>query len=237
MTADERNWLDRRIETEQSQTATTGHVSVRESLRNSTVWLLGLTYFGIGYGLFAISFFLPTIVAGFAQQFDTTFSIAENGLIVAVPFLIASVSMILWTRRSDRLRERMWHLIAPTALATVSVPVAMYMNSPFLTMVVITITAVGIFSALPIFWYLPTTFLTGAGAAAGIALVNTIGASAGLAAPYMTGWLLDTTGSSKAGLWVVGGFMAMSVALLFVVRRRLVDSTMQKHDESETAVV
>ncbi|OZD69553.1 MFS transporter [Rhodococcus sp. 06-1059B-a] len=237
LTADERNWLDRRIEMEQSQTATTGHVSVRESLRNSTVWLLGLTYFGIGYGLFAISFFLPTIVAGFAQQFDTTFSIAENGLIVAVPFLIASVSMILWTRRSDRLRERMWHLIAPTALATVSVPVAMYMNSPFLTMVVITITAVGIFSALPIFWYLPTTFLTGAGAAAGIALVNTIGASAGLAAPYMTGWLLDTTGSSKAGLWVVGGFMAMSVALLFVVRRRLVDSTMQKHDESETAVV
>lgn len=82
-------------------------------------------------------------------------------------------------------------------------------------------TAIGIFSALPIFWYLPTTFLAGSGAAASIALVNTIGASAGLAAPCMTGWLLDITGSCKAGLWVVGAFMAMAVALLLVVRSRL----------------
>lgn len=221
LSADERTWLDKRMNSEHSEKAESGHGSVRDSLRNPTVWLLGVTYFGIGYGLFAISFFLPTIVAGFAEQFDTTFSIAENGMIVAVPFFIASVAMILWSRRSDRRKERMWHLIAPTALAAVSVPIAMYMSSTFLTMVFITLTAVGIFSALPIFWYLPTTFLTGAGAAAGIALVNTIGASAGLAAPYMTGWLLDTTGTSKAGLWVVGAFMAMAVGLLFVVRARL----------------
>lgn len=222
LTAEERTWLDRKMETEHSETADTGHTSARSSLRNPMVWLLGLTYFGIGYGLFAISFFLPTIVAGFAEQFDTTFSIAQNGLIVAVPFLLASVAMILWSRRSDRKQERMWHVIAPTVLATVSVPVAMYMNSPLLTMLVISLTAIGIFSALPIFWYLPTTFLTGAGAAAGIALVNTIGASAGLLAPYMTGWLLDATGSSKAGLWVVGGFMAMAVGLLMFLRTRLV---------------
>ncbi|MBY6411831.1 MFS transporter [Rhodococcus sp. BP-252] len=224
LSTEERTWLDRRMETEHSETADTGHVSARSSLRNPNVWLLGVTYFGIGYGLFAISFFLPTIVAGFAKQFDTTFSIAQNGLIVAVPFLISSVAMILWSRRSDRLKERMWHVIVPTALATVSVPVAMYMSSPLMTMVVITLTAVGIFSALPVFWYLPTTFLTGAGAAAGIALVNTIGASAGLVAPYMTGWLLDATGSSKTGLWVVGGFMAMAVVLLLVLRGRLAAS-------------
>ncbi|MEV5647381.1 MFS transporter [Nocardia sp. NPDC052254] len=221
LTDQERTWLDRTMESEQSDTAAAGHASARSSLRNPMVWLLGLTYFGIGYGLFAISYFLPTIVAGFAEQFDTTFSIAQNGLIVAVPFLLASLAMILWSRRSDRLQERMWHVIAPTVLATVSVPVAMYMNSPLLTIVVISLTATGIFSALPIFWYLPTTFLTGAGAAAGIALVNTIGASAGLLAPYMTGWLLDATGSSKAGLWVVGGFMAMAVVLLHVLRTRL----------------
>ncbi|MFF0817706.1 MFS transporter [Rhodococcus sp. NPDC003318] len=224
LTVEERTWLDRKMESEHSQTAVTGHVSARSSLRNPMVWLLGLTYFGIGYGLFAISFFLPTIVAGFAKQFDTTFSIAQNGLIVAIPFLLASIAMILWSRRSDRHQERMWHVIAPAVLATVSVPVAMYMNSPFLTMVVISLTAIGIFSALPIFWYLPTTFLTGAGAAAGIALVNTIGASAGLLAPYVTGWLLDATGSSKAGLWVVGAFMAMAVGLLLVLRTRLVQA-------------
>ncbi|MGW5383478.1 MFS transporter [Nocardia sp. NPDC003963] len=221
LTAEERTWLDDKMESEHSETAETGHGSARSSLRNPMVWLLGMTYFGIGYGLFAISFFLPTIVAGFAEQFDTTFSIAQNGMIVAVPFLLASIAMILWSRRSDRKHERMWHVIAPTVLATVSVPVAMYMQTPLLTMIVISLTAIGIFSALPIFWYLPTTFLTGAGAAAGIALVNTIGASAGLLAPYMTGWLLDATGTSKAGMWVVGAFMAMAVGLLLFLRGRL----------------
>ncbi|MEH3033523.1 MAG: MFS transporter [Aeromicrobium erythreum] len=236
LTEQERTWLDEQITAEQSVTSDVGHTSARESLRNGTVWLLGLTYFGIGYGLFAISFFLPTIVAGFAETFDTDFSITQTGLIVAVPFVLGSIALVLWGRHSDRTNERMWHVIAPTALATLTVPVAMYMSSPFLTMVVISLTAIGIFSALPVFWYLPTTFLTGAGAAAGIALVNTIGATSGLAAPYVTGWLLDATGTSKAGLWVVGAFMAMAVGLLLLLRRRLVAVEEQRDESSPVPV-
>jgi len=221
LTLEERTWLDARMTAEHATTATNGHVSIRSSLRNTTVWLLGLTYFGIGYGLFAISFFLPTIVEGFAESFDTTFSIAQNGLIVAVPFTLGAIALILWSRHSERTGERMWHVIAPTALAAVSIPVAMYMDSPLATMAVISLTAIGIFSALPVFWYLPTTFLSGQGAAAGIALVNTIGASAGLVAPWLTGRLLDTTGSSRTGLWVVGIMMGMAVVVLLTLRHRL----------------
>jgi hypothetical protein len=92
------------------------------------------------------------------------------------------------------------------------------MNSPFTTMTVITVTAMGIFSAFPVFWYLPPTFLTGTGAAGGIAVVNSIAAVSGLVAPYVTGWLVDLTGSARLGLWVVGtvavagalGLLAMS---------------------------
>lgn len=221
LTLEERTWLDAHMAAEHARTADTGHVSVRSSLRNGTVWALGLVYFGIGYGLFAISFFLPTIVAGFAETFDTTFSIAQNGLIVAVPFTLGAIALLLWSRHSERTGERMWHVIIPTALAAVSIPIAMYMDSPLATMAVISITAIGIFSALPVFWYLPTTFLTGAGAAAGIALVNTIGASAGLVAPWLTGRLLDTTGSSRTGLWVVGIMMGMAVVVLLTLRHRL----------------
>ncbi|WP_200938332.1 MFS transporter [Aeromicrobium sp. Root472D3] len=221
LTADERTWLDARITAEHEQTADSGHVSVRSSLRNGTVWALGLVYFGIGYGLFAISFFLPTIVAGFAETFDTTFSIAQNGLIVAVPFTLGAIALLLWSRHSERTGERIWHVIIPTAVAAVSIPIAMYMDSPLATMAVISVTAIGIFSALPVFWYLPTTFLSGAGAAAGIALVNTIGASAGLVAPWLTGRLLDVTGSSRAGLWVVGIMMGMAVVVLLALRQRL----------------
>jgi len=85
-------------------------------------------------------------------------------------------------------------------------------------MVAVTLTAVGVFSALPVFWYLPTTFLSGMGAAAGIALVNSLGNTSGFAAPYVTGWLSDATGSNKAGLWVVGLAMLLAAILVLVLR-------------------
>lgn len=177
-----------------------------------------MVYFGVVYGLYALSFFLPTIVAGFAKTFQTTYSLFETGLIVAIPFAVGAVAMIFWSRHSDRTGERVWHVAAPTLLGAVSIPVALYLTSPFAVMLAVTLTTVGIFSALPVFWYLPTTFLSGVGAAAGIALVNSLGNSAGFAAPYITGWLSDTTGSNKTGLWVVGLAMFGAAMLMLLLR-------------------
>ena len=219
--ADERGWLDDTMAAEQQATQAAGKHRVRDSLRDPRVWALGLVYFGVTYGLYALSFFLPTIVAGFAESFDTSFSILENGLVVAVPFAVGAVAMVFWSRHSDRTGERVWHVAAPALLGAVSIPVALYMESPLATMAVITVTAVGVFCALPVFWYLPSTFLAGAGAAAGIALVNTLGNSSGFGAPYVTGWLLDATGSPKAGLWVVGAMMAVAGLTVLALRGRL----------------
>ncbi len=220
LAADEREWLDATIAAEHAATAEGGHTSVRESLRDARVWALGLVYFGLGYGLFALSFFLPTIVVGFAKTFHTSFSTFQTGLIVAVPFAIGTVALVLWSRHSDRTGERVWHVVLPALLAAVTVPVALYMRSPTAAIAVISVTAIGIYAAFPVFWYLPSTFLTGAAAATGIAVVNTMGAVAGFAAPYLTGWLLDLTGSSKAGLWVVGVVMFVSAVVLLQFRRR-----------------
>lgn len=218
---DERRWLDDTMAAEQQATEATGKHRVRDSLRDPRVWALGVVYFGVTYGLYALSFFLPTIVAGFAESFDTSFSILENGLIVAVPFAVGAVAMVFWSRHSDRTGERVWHVAAPALLGAVSIPVALYMESPLATMAVITVTAVGVFCALPVFWYLPSTFLAGAGAAAGIALVNTLGNSSGFGAPYITGFLLDATGSSRAGLWVVGVMMGVAGLTVLALRGRL----------------
>ncbi|SCX45092.1 Sugar phosphate permease [Klenkia marina] len=218
---DERRWLDDTMAAEQQATEATGKHRVRDSLRDPRVWALGVVYFGVTYGLYALSFFLPTIVAGFAESFDTSFSILENGLIVAVPFAVGAVAMVFWSRHSDRTGERVWHVALPALLGAVSIPVALYMESPLATMAVITVTAVGVFCALPVFWYLPSTFLAGAGAAAGIALVNTLGNSSGFGAPYITGFLLDATGSSRAGLWVVGAMMLVAGLTVLALRGRL----------------
>jgi len=218
LSVDERSWLIDTMDAENRETAERFHWPLRRALTNPRVWGLGLVYFGIVYGLYALSFYLPTIVAGFAETFHTTYSLVETGLIVAVPFAIGAVAMVLWSRHSDRTGERVWHVAAPALLGAVSIPVALYLSSPFAVMVAVTLTAVGVFSALPVFWYLPTTFLSGMGAAAGIALVNSLGNTSGFAAPYVTGWLSDATGSNKAGLWVVGLAMLLAAILVLVLR-------------------
>lgn len=223
LTSEEREWLHATMETEQSETATSGHHSLGASLRDLRVWALGGVYFGLGYTLFALSFFLPTIVAGFAETFDTSFTIIQTGLIVAVPFAAGAIAMIVCSKHSDRSGERIWHVAGPMLVAGVSVPVALYMTSPFATMAVITLTAIGIFAAFPVFWYLPPTFLAGPGAAGGIALVNTIGAVSGFIAPYATGWLVDLTGTARTGLWVTGA-LAIAGALGLLAMSRLLPS-------------
>jgi MFS family permease len=221
LSEEEREWLHATLEAEQEEAAAAGHHSLVASLRDGRVWALGGVYFGLGYTLFALSFFLPTIVAGFAETFDTSLSVLETGLIVAVPFTAGAVAMVLWSKHSDRSGERVWHVAGPMLVAGASVPVALYMNSPFATMVVITITATGLFAAFPVFWYLPSTFLAGPGAAAGIALVNTLGAISGFMAPYATGWLIDLTGTARTGLWVTGSLAVAGALGLLAMSRRL----------------
>jgi len=218
LSADERSWLIDTLDAENLATAKRFHYPLRRVLTNPRVWGLGMVYFGVVYGLYAVSFFLPTIVAGFAETFDTTYSLWETGLIVAVPFAVAAVAMVAWSRHSDHTGERVWHVAAPIFLGAVSITVALYLQSPFAVMVAVTLTAVGIFSALPVFWYLPSTFLSGVGAAAGIALVNSLGNSAGFAGPYITGWLSDRTGSNKTGLSVVGLAMLGAAILVLMLR-------------------
>lgn len=221
LTPDERSWLHVTMESEQAEAGEAGHHSLAASLRDLRVWALGGVYFGLGYTLFALSFFLPSIVDGFAEAFDTSFSVIQTGLIVAVPFAAGAAAMIVWSKHSDRHQERIWHVAGPMLLAGVTVPVALYMTSPFMTMAVITVTAVSIFAAFPVFWYLPSSFLAGPGAAGGIALVNTLGAVSGFIAPYLTGWLIDLTGNARAGLWVVGILSVTAGLGLVAMSRRL----------------
>ena len=220
---DEKNWLTAELESEGSSKSAHVTGSVKRALTDARVWMLGLVYFGITYGLYSLSFFLPSIVAGFKKTFDTNFSLVTTGLIVAVPFAVGALAMVLWSRHSDRTGERTWHVAIPTLIGAVSIPVALYMDSPFTTMIAVTVNAVGVFCALPVFWYLPSAFLTGAGAAAGIAIINSVGNLSGFGAPYVTGWLLDATGNARAGLWVVGGVMMVAVGLVLALHRRTVD--------------
>lgn len=213
LAASERTWLQNTLEAERKKTVQQFNWPLKRVLMNGRTLCLGFVASGILYGLYAVSFFLPTIVAGFSKTFGTKFSLFEIGLIVAIPFAVGTVAMILWSRHSDRNGELVWHVAIPLALGGISIPVALYMTSPFTAMLAVTVTVASVLAALPVFWAMPSSFLVGAGLAAGLGAINTIGQLSGFFGPYITGWLSDLTGTNRAGLWVVGIVMVLAAAL------------------------
>lgn len=215
----EKKWLTSELEIENTAKINQSHPSVLTVLYNGRVILLCLIYFGFIYGLYALAFFLPTIINGFQQQFNVTFSILDKGFITAIPYLPAAFALHFWSKDVTKRGIRVWHIAIPALVGAISIPLALYMESPTSTVIVITITACSIFAALPNFWTLPTEFLTGASAAAAIALINTIGNIAGFSAGYFTGFLHDIFNNYEIPMFVVGGFMLLSSILMLILNK------------------
>lgn len=218
LTAAQRRWLVDTLAEEHRATAARHHYPLRRTLTSPRVWALALVYFGIVYGLYALAFFLPSIIAGVNQTFGVRLSLIQVGLITAVPYLFAAAAMFFWSRHADRAREYVWHVALPLTLGGLTIPVALYLRHPVAVMVPVTFAAIGIYSALPVFWALPSKFLTGAAAAGGIGLINSLGNLGGFAAPYTTGALADLTGSNRSGMWVIGVVMTACAVLVVALR-------------------
>lgn len=210
---DERRWLVDVLAEEEREVGSHFNYPLRRALTSPRIWALAMVYFGIAYGLYALAFFLPSIIADMKQL-----SIVQIGLITAIPYSCAAVAMYLWSRHADRRREHVWHVAVPLAVGGAAIPAALYLGSPVLALVPMIITAAGVYSAIPSFWALPSRFLTGAAAAGGIGLINSVGNLGGFVAPYATGALNDATGTDRAGLWAIGAVMVAAAGLVVALR-------------------
>ncbi|WP_233848759.1 MFS transporter [Paraburkholderia sp. HD33-4] len=223
LSAAERDWLSTELEAEEQRKGSGAtlaqHGSPLAALTNGRVWMFSLMYFGLVYGLYALAFFLPTIIGGFETRFGSHFNVFQKGLITAIPYLPAALVLFLWSRDATRRGVRSWHISVPSLIGAVSVPLALQMGSPSASIAIITVTACAIFAALPNFWALPARFLSGAAAAAGIALINTVGNIAGFVAPYITGVAKDLSGSYQLPMLIVGAMMLMSAVLALAIGR------------------
>ena len=195
---DERRWLADRLAAEERQRLAAEHISVGQVLRDGRVLTLALVYFGGVAANYGIAFWLPQIVKSFGGV-----SNFQIGLITAIPYLVGTVTMVLWGRRSDRTMERKGHVAFPLAVAAIGIALAGMVSDPLTKMVLLSIAGFGVFANLPVFWTLPAAFLSGAGAAAGIAVINALGNLAGFVGPYAMGWVKDATGSFSGGLYLI----------------------------------
>jgi ACS family tartrate transporter-like MFS transporter len=208
---EEREWLTERLEAEQRQRVAARHFSVGQALTNGRVMALAFVYFGAVATNYGISFWLPQIVQDFGGL-----SKLQVGLITAIPYAIGLVGMIWWARRSDAKLERKGHAAFALAVAGGFIALSTAFTSPTLKMACLSIAGFGVFSVLPVFWTFPTAFLSGAAAAAGIAIINALGNLAGFVGPYAMGFIKDATGSFSGGLLFISvcGLAAMVIVLL-----------------------
>ncbi|MDR5773969.1 MULTISPECIES: MFS transporter [unclassified Caballeronia] len=186
-------------------------------LGHGRIWALVLIYFVYNMGLYAISFWMPTLVQkmGVADPFTI-------GLLTALPGVCAIISMLAFGFSADRRKERKWHLIAAFSMAALGFALCVvWQNQPVLGVIALCIANMGVLSIPALFWSLPTAFLTGVTAAAGIAMINSIGNLAGFVSPYMIGYLKDVTGRTDVALIVVAaGLLVGAVAVGCVLRGR-----------------
>lgn len=209
MPPDERDWLIGRIEAEAQQRVSAHHYSLMQGLTNPKVLALSLVYFGVVACLYGTSFFLPQII----KQFGL--SNANSILLSAVPYIVGVVASIPWGMLSDRTGNRRGLLLISLALAAVGTAGVAWAPGATGKLICLSVAAWGIYGSLPVFWTLPTAFLSGASAAGGIAIINALGNLSGYYGPSVMGYLKDRTGGFEARLQALGA--AGAVAFLVVL--------------------
>jgi D-galactonate transporter len=209
LTAQQKAWLASRLNAEVAAKQAAKHMTLREALTSPKVIMLSLIYFCFVAALYGMQFWLPQIVKAFGL------TNAQTGFVTAIPYLFGTVAMILWARRSDFTRERVFHVGAPFFLIALALGASAYITDPTMTMVVLTLAAIGIFCIFGVFWTLPTAWLSGTAAAGAIALINSIGNLAGFGGPYLIGWVKEATGSTSTGLLVLAVLPLIGGLLVF----------------------
>jgi D-galactonate transporter len=214
LTARERAQLEARLRAEAAEIASRGQLSLHRALLHPTVWRLSLLSFTLLVALYSISLWLPQIVASSFGRNNV-----EVALLSALPYVAAAMAMVSVGAHSDRRRERRWHIAGAALVGAAGFSASAVVQTPVLGLIALSIAAIGVFSAIPVFWALPTTFLSGSAAAAGIALINSLGSLGGFVGPFFIGAVRDLTGGFTGSLLTVAALLVAGALLAISLRR------------------
>ncbi|KQB52156.1 MFS transporter permease [Pseudomonas endophytica] len=206
LSAHERDVLEADHRLDSANRPSTASDSLLAVFKNPAIWAFGLIYFCIQSGVYAINFWLPSIIKNLG--FNDALVI---GWISAIPYLLAAVFMLLVGRSADLRKERRWHLVVPMLMGAIGLIIAVnFATQPAIAILGLTIATMGALTGLPMFWPVPTAMLSAGAAAGGLALINSMGQMAGFLSPYLVGFVKDATGSTDVALYllaavIVGG--------------------------------
>ena len=213
LTTEEQRALTARLAEEASELAGPSAVNtIRAAMTSARVWLLAAVYFTIPVALYAMGFWMPQIVRNASRADDLTV-----GLLSAIPYGVAAVGMVIVGWSSDRTGERRWHIALSAIVGGAAFAATGVAHGLAVSIAALSIAMLGLASMLGPFWAFATSFLSGIGAAAGIALVNSVGNIGGFVGPNIIGYVQQTTRGFSGGLIVIGAILAAGGLLVLTL--------------------
>lgn len=210
---EDREWLERELAEEQRTSTRADHGDLLRTLKDKRVYLLALYFLPYPLAIYGLTSWLPTIIKGFGVSNLTT------GFLSAVPYVFAVAGLLIVPRHSDKHDERFMHIAFGAALGAIGLAVSATAHSNVVQLGALCFTAFGLYAAQPIFWTLPSRFLAGPAAAAGIAVINSIGNLGGYIGPFGIGAIKERTGSLTDGLYFLSvAVFVLGLLLTFVVK-------------------
>ncbi|SNT49405.1 MFS transporter [Rhodococcoides kyotonense] len=205
---------------------------MRQALTNGRTWALSIAFFAIVFGLYPLAFFLPTMIENLSSTIGSAANVSSV-LLAAIPSAVAIVVMILWSRVAGR-RSAVFSTTIPMAFGAVGLVGATFTQNGVLFIIAVCVSISGIYTAMPQFWRIPALSMTGAAAAAGIALINSVSNLSGFVGPYVTGAIETATGSYTYALLTITVVIMIGIAILLTVGRRAEALGTRADDETPT---
>jgi len=208
LSAEEKALLATNLQSEEQHKT---EVRLADAFRSGKVWALSAIYFTLMIGLYGISFWLPTIVKAFGVK-----GYLQVGLVTAIPYFVAVVGMLLLSRSSDRTGERRLHYVINVSAGALGLILSgIFATNPYLSITFLSLGTLGVLGSMPVFWPIPSAFLAGTAAAAGIGLVNSIGNLGGYVGPNLPIWVKAVSADPSAALYLIAVVMLLGAAITY----------------------
>ena len=212
--ADEERLLLAGILAAERQAASTSP-NLKTAFTHPGVWILCSVYFGLTCCVYGITLWLPSVIRSLSG-----FSNFTIGVLTALPNLVAAVAMVLIALHSDRSGERRWHTAIAAFAATTGLVTMAYSHSTLLVLLGTSLAIAGAYGMDGPFWAMPASLLTGTAAAAGIAVINSVGNLGGFFGPYIIGLARTADAGFRGGMLLIAAILAVSGSLALAVRIR-----------------
>jgi MFS family permease len=208
LTAEEKALLARNLDAEERQKH---EFKLLDAFKSGRVYALCVIYFSLMIGLYGISFWLPSIVKALGVK-----GYLDVGLITAIPYAVAVVGMVFLSRSSDRTGERRLHYVFNVCAGGLGLVLsAVYRTHPVLAIAFLAVGTLGVIGSMPVFWPVPSAFLAGTAAAAGIGIVNSVGNLGGYIGPNIPVWMKGFSEEPSVSLYVIAGALFIGALVAF----------------------